>query len=291
MSGVVDAMDAGLYCLGKQNESALCSSTAQNMSTLVAYGTCAMWTLVVWHKFTDGDFSIVLTLSSIIQCLGFFLLTIKVRYHKNVSGLSSKCLEMYIIFFIFRLASTLLKNGYLPIDRSGDWVYQTADIFSMIVVLQLLYAIHKTYPDTYQSQHDTLEIFKAIPLCMFVAIFVKGDLNSSPFFDWVWTTSMLLDTISMLPQLWLLTKMGGKVEAMTAHFVAAICVSRALAFTFWLYGYSEILPAGHTVNVAGYSIITAHSIQLLLCADFMYYYVKGMFVGGSRTVMLPHIEV
>jgi len=291
MSGIVDAMDAGLHCLGKQNESALCSSTAQNVSTLVAYGTCAMWLLVVWHKFTDGDFSIVLTLSSIIQCLGFSLLTIKVRYHRNVSGLSSKCLEMYVIFFIFRLASTLIKNGYLPIDQSGDWVYQTADIFSMIVVLQLLYTMHKTYPETYQSSHDTLEIFKAIPLCMFVAIFVKGDLNSSPFFDWVWTTSMLLDTISMLPQLWLLTKMGGKVEAMTAHFVASICVSRALAFTFWLYGYSEILPAGHTVNVAGYSIITAHSIQLLLCADFMYYYVKGMFVGGSRAVVLPTMEV
>jgi len=284
-------MDMGMQCMGKQNVETLNSSAAQNVSTLIAYGTCAAWCMVVYHQFTDHDFSVVLSLSSIVQCLGFFLLSIKVRYDKSVSGLSSKSLEMYVIFFVFRLSSTLLKNGYLPIDRSGDWVYQTADVFSMIVVLQLLYAMHKTFPDTYQAQHDTLNIFKAIPVCMFIGIFIKGDLNSSPFFDWVWAVSMLLDTISMLPQLFLLTKMGGKVETMTAHFIACICVSRAMSFAFWLYGYSEIMPQGHTVNVAGYSIIVCHFLQLLLCADFMYYYLKGMISGGSRSVMLPNIEV
>merc|ERR1719473_1868779 len=185
-------------------------------------------------------------------------------------------------------------NGYLPIDRSGDWVYQTADIVSAVIVLQLLYTMHKTLAHSYSKEHDTLEIFKAIPVCAFLAIFVKGDLNSSPFFDWVWTMSMLLDTISLLPQLWLMTKQGGQIEVMTAHFVASQCISRGFAFSFWLYGYSEIMPAGHTVNVAGYTIMLAHAFQMLLCADFMYYYVKGFInkmSGGSGSVVLPTMEV
>jgi len=296
MSGIVTAMDAGFACMGKQNEAALMSAanskTGQRVSMLAAYLTCCAWVGLVFRHFTDGDFSIVLTMSAVVQCLGFFLLSIKVRYQKNAGGLSSKCLEMYIIFFVFRLSSTLIKNGYLPIDRSGDWVYQTADVVSAVIVLQLLYTMHKSLADTFTREHDTLDIFKAVPVCAFLAIFVKGDLNSSPFFDWVWTMSMLLDTVTLLPQLWMMTKQGGKIEVMTAHFVASQCVSRALAFSFWLYGYSEIMPAGHTVNIAGYSIMVAHSIQLLLCADFMYYYVKGMLNRmGERAVVLPNIEV
>merc|ERR1719253_100312 len=207
----------------------LCSSRAQNLSMFGAYAVVALWCMVVWHKFTDGDFSIVLTLSAIVQFLGFVLLTLKVRYQQSAAGLSSKTLEMYFIFFIFRLSSTLFKNGYLPIDRSGDWAYQSADVMSIFVVLHLLYVTHKTYGTTYQSQHDTLDIFKAIPGCMIAAFFLKGDLNSSPFFDWVWTSSLLFDTIAMLPQLWMMTKIGGKVDGMTSHYVVALSVSRGCA--------------------------------------------------------------
>ena len=32
------------------------------------------------------------------------------------------------------------------------------------------------------------------------------------FFDVVWTVSLWLDTITMLPQLWMLTKLGGQVN-------------------------------------------------------------------------------
>lgn len=42
----------------------------------------------------------------------------EVKYQKTVAGLSSRTLEMYVVFFLFRLGSTLFKNGYLPIDRS-----------------------------------------------------------------------------------------------------------------------------------------------------------------------------
>lgn len=41
--------------------------------------------------------------------------------------MSSKMLEMYLIQLIFRLSSTLIKGGYLPIDRSGDHIYQARE--------------------------------------------------------------------------------------------------------------------------------------------------------------------
>merc|ERR1719213_254588 len=204
-------------------------------------------------------------MSSAVQCLGFFLLSRKVKFQNTVAGLSSRTLEMYVNFFMFRLGSTLFKNGYLPVDKSGDYVYQLGDIGSLLIVLNLLYAIHKRHKDTYQAEHDTLEAWKALPACILLAVFVHGDLNNSPFFDTVWTISLFLDTISMLPQLFMLTKLGGQVESLTSHFVAAIVVSRVLSFAFWLYGFKELVPLKGGANIAGYTILISHSLQLLLC--------------------------
>jgi len=290
MSAIVDVMDC-VMSIGCKNPEQQCSlQTRHKASTCAAYAVFFVATVVVMHKFTDGDFSVVLTMSSAVQCLGFFLLSLKVKYQKTVAGLSSRTLEMYVVFFLFRLGSTLFKNGYLPIDRSGDYVYQMGDIGSLVIVLNLLYSVHKRHKDTYQAEHDTLQILKAIPACILLAFFAHGDLNNSPFFDTVWTVSLFLDTISMLPQLWMLTKLGGQVESLTSHFVAALVVSRILSFAFWLYGFKEIAPLNGKANIAGYTIIAAHSFQLLLCADFMYYYVKGM-AKANRAMVLPTFDV
>merc|ERR1719473_101151 len=228
-------------------------------------------------------------MSSAVQCLGFFLLSLKVHYQKSVAGLSRRMLEMYVLFFVFRLSSTLVKNGYLPIDRSGDHIYQLGDIGSLLIVLGLIYTMRKSCVDSYQSEFDTLEIWKFLPACVLLALVCHGDLNNSPFFDTVWTISLFLDTISMLPQLFMLTKLGGQVESLTSHYVASLTVSRLLSFAFWLYGYKELVPLKGGPNIAGYTILISHTLQILLCADFMYYYAKGMKKGAQMT--LPTFEV
>jgi len=286
MSAIVDAMDfaANFWC---KNPEKICVKSRLHATSLMAYTVFFMSCVVVMHKFTDGDFSIVLTMSSKVQCLGFLLLALKVHYQRSVAGLSLKTLEMYVLFFITRLSSTLVKNGYLPIDRSGDWVYQMGDIGSLVLVLGLIYKMRTS--DTYQAEFDTLEIWKFIPACVLLALVCHGDLNNSPFFDTVWTVSLFLDTISMLPQLFMLTKLGGQVEALTSHYVASLTVSRLLSFAFWLYGYKELVPLKGGVNIAGYTILISHTLQILLCADFMYYYAKSMKKGAQMT--LPVFEV
>jgi len=291
MSAIVNLMDLAASFVNKDITSQCSSESRHNTSTLAAYAVFFMCVVVVMHKFTDGDFSITLTMSSAVQCLGFFLLALKVKQQKSVAGLSRRTMEMYVIFFVFRLTSTLFKNGYLPIDRSGDWVYQLGDIGSLVIVLNLLYTMCRTHKDTYQSEFDTLEIFKFIPACVVLALCFHGDLNNSRFFDTVWTISLFLDTISLLPQLWMLTKVGGKVDLLTSHFVALMVISRLLSFAFWVYGYKELVPLKGGANIAGYTILISHSVQILLCADFMYYYVKGMSKTSNRGMVLPTFDV
>jgi len=263
----------------KMSES-LASAQQGHVSTGCAYFVCLMIVSVVLRQFSDRDFSTVLTLGSVVQCLGFFLLLQKVKQQKSVAGISSKMLEMYVLVFAFRLSSTLIKQGYLPIDRSGDYIYQAADIASLMLVFQLLWKVHKVYNITYQSSHDTLNIWRAVPVAVLMGVMFHGNLNKSAFFDTTWTIAMNLDTIAMLPQYFMLVKQAGEVEALTAHFVACIVVSRACSLAFWYYGYKELAPKKNKKptggwNIAGWMILFCHGTQLLMSTDFMYHYVSS----------------
>merc|ERR1719311_314199 len=122
-----------------------------NLFILVSYAVYAACALGVWTHFSDGDFSYVCFASGGTQTLAFFLLMHKVRMTRSAAGISSKTLQVYVLAFGFRLSSTLVKNGYLPVDRSGDWAYQASDIASLLLVMQLMFFIHKRHADTYQA--------------------------------------------------------------------------------------------------------------------------------------------
>lgn len=254
------------------------------------YFTFTMCMVIVMRLFSDGDFSGIYTLGVAVQCLGFYLLLAKVDRHRSVAGISAKTLQIYVLVFVFRLCSTMVRNGYLPMDRSGDWVFQAADIVSLAMAIRLLRSIYGTHRATYQEDYDTMPIARMIPPCILLAIFCHGNLNRHFLYDTVWTISMNLDTIAMVPQLWMLAKIGGEVEGMTSHFVAALAFSRACAFSFWIYGYTALAPKGKSAgpNYAGYQLISAHAMQVLLSLDFLYYYLTARMKG--KRMQLPTVE-
>jgi len=277
--------------LPKQSDASTVASTG------CSYFVFMMCVGVVLRHFSDRDFSTVLTLGAGVQCLAFYLLLQKVKRQRSVAGISSKMLEMYVLVILLRLSSTLIKQGYLPVDRSGDYVYQAADIVSLYLVFQLLWCCHKTHKVTFQADQDSLEIWRAVPVLVILAVCLHGNLNKSAFFDTTWTLGMYLDTIAMLPQYFMLVKNGGEVEALTSHFVALVVLSRACSFAFWYYGHKELAPrpgknAGLVnnatgLNIAGWLIVACHSVQLLLSADFMYHYVSSAM--GKVKMVLPPI--
>lgn len=240
--------------------------------------------VVVYCLFSDAGYSSVLTLGSALQCFAFYSLLQRVERMKSVAGISMKTLELYVLYLIMRLACTLVRSGYLPVDRSGDWVYQAGDIASLAIVFRLLnYFNDPSMRKTYQEEYDSMDVWRALPACIGVAIFIHGHLNDSWFFDSLWQASTNVDTIAMIPQLWMLSKIGGEVDGMTAHFVGALFFSRACTFAFWFYGWKE-LRRGPGPNLAGGLLILCHTVQLALSADFLYYYLDAR-VKGKRLVL------
>jgi len=260
----------------------------EGFSLCAAYGTFLLTLLVVLWQISDMNFSVVCTIGSGLQCLAFILLALKMRAAKSARGISAKSLQIYVLVFVCKLTSTLNKEGYLPIDKTGDWVYQVCDLVTLLLVLLLLGRIYTTNASTYSQDADSFRIAPMLAVCLGAALLLKGDLNRSLLYDTAWMLSVALDTVAMVPQLWLLSKLGGAVDALTSHFIALLFASRALIFAFWFVGYPELAPL-EGWNACGYAHVVLHFTQLLLCADFIYYYVKAGI--NQEALVLPELDV
>merc|ERR1719440_634121 len=157
--------------------------SAMSSSIMLCYLGFLMFWCFVWALRTNRHFSSVATIGAVLQCLGLTVMSIKVQGQKSVKGLSSQMLVMLFMMLCMRLCCTCVANGYIPVDKSGDKMYQLMDIGSLVNVVHLLYCVHKTYVHSYQEEQDSLPIIPMLPPCVVLACFVHGWFNKSFFFD------------------------------------------------------------------------------------------------------------
>lgn len=273
------------------------NSRNRNSAATLTYALFALAAFFVVTWVTDGDFSAVLTASVSMQCLGLLQLYIQVWYRKSACGVSLKSMELFTLVFAARLFVTSFKNGYLPVDSTGDHIHQFADVLSLVLSALLVYSLRVTHKHTYLRESDTMPSSWILPASIVMAMCVHAHLNHSFFWDTTWFVSLYLETFALLPQLWMMTKIGGEVEGMTAHFVACTAASKALAWIVWYVGYGE-LAVGYmnidgssegTTNWGGYAIMFSYTAQVVMCADFAYHYVAAVI--ADRKMLLPVASV
>jgi len=257
----------------------------ESLGTFVLYVLFLSAMAVVFRQCSDRDFSSVLTAGAASSAFGFAILLYKVRMTGSVAGLSARSLELYALFYAFRLLSTCRKNGYIPVDRSGDWLYQSLDCCALLLVLQLLYAVHVTRRRAYQHHIDlSPEMWRAAPALMTLGFFVHGDLNHNVTYDIVWQISLNFQTVALLPQLYMMYKLP-RVEALNAHYVAAITAGNFCAFLFWFWGFVEIGPVEGQASFGGWVVIGCHTCMLLQSAEFMIKYLRVALTAGHEDVL------
>jgi len=258
----------------------------QSGAVTLCYLVFAFAWFQIFGNFSSRCFTAIVTAGSLVQCLGFLLLSVKVAATKSVAGLSSKSMTLFVLHFTTRLTSTSIKNGYIPVDATGDYVYQLLDFCSLLLVLQLLFRMHKTHAYTYQEEHDTLPLTPFVVPCVVLGLCVHGTFNKSFFFDSVWQISANFEAFTLVPQLWMMAKMGGKVDSVTSHWVVCIVLSGVLTFTFWWWTAVELNKRGPCLAYP--LILGLQGLRLILGADFMYYYTLACF--GGRDVVLPDMD-
>ena len=88
------------------------------------------------------------------------------------------------------------------------------------------------------------------------------------YFQILWTFSIYLEAVAILPQLFMITKTG-EAETITSHYLFALGSYRGLYILNWIYRYYS---EGFFDPIA----VIAGCIQTVLYCDFFYLYItKG----------------
>merc|ERR1719375_2720620 len=114
-----------------------------------------------------------------MQCLSFALLGLQIFAKGSMRGVSMQTLLLEVVSLCCRLASTLVKQGYLPVDATGDYIYQAADICSLLMVLYLLHLGYGELSRTYQAEADDFSVVKLALGALVLACICHADMNHS----------------------------------------------------------------------------------------------------------------
>lgn len=275
----------------------------KNYSNLLLYFGLIVGILIFYHAMSDGDFSFLLTLGSVIRTFAFGILLAKIVANKSVNGISLKMIELYIIVFGCRLSSILFYEGYLPFDSSGDYLYRGMEIAGCVLCTVIAIFTVTLYKDTYQSDSDSFGAILGLPSSIGIvwvmvpaaclALIFHPSLNSNMLTDVAWTFALALESTAILPQIIMFIKnlkeaskkgkdtdQGGWVS----HILACLGLARLIHLVFWISSYTELndkfnsSPGGSHV---GHFVVFSQCVQLLLMCDFLFYYVKGVASGGD----------
>merc|ERR1719265_3095884 len=118
-----------------------------------------------------------------VQCLGMVLLGLQVISTGSASGISAKALSLDALAICCRLSNTVWLNGYLPVDASGDYIFQAIDVCSLAIIGWLLYQVLVEKKHTYQAEEDSLSIMPMIVGSLVLAALLHANMNNRPFFD------------------------------------------------------------------------------------------------------------
>jgi len=259
---------------------------------IFAYLSFGAFSGSVYHFVAQREFSSILTMAVIAQAMAIAFLCIQVLWNKSAAGISANALKLDGIAIALRMPATVWSEGYLPMDKSGDYLYQVVDFCSVMMILFLLHRVLVKQRSTYQASEDSFSIGPLLLLSAAFAAIFHGNAADNPLFDTCWMAGLYVGAGAVLPKLWLVTRTGGKADAMSCHYIAAMGASRALSGVFmwearaditcdkWITGFDHAIVF----------IMLGHAVHLLLLFDFSCSYIRSIAKYGITTGKAVSIE-
>ncbi|XP_024984725.1 ER lumen protein-retaining receptor-like isoform X1 [Cynara cardunculus var. scolymus] len=189
------------------------------------------------------------------------VLLLKIHTIKSCAGVSLKTQELYAMVFATR---------YLDIFTDFISVYNT--IMKLIFLgssFSIVWYIrhHRVVRRSYDKDQDTFRHYFLMLPCLILALLVNEKLT---FKEVMWTFSLYLEAVAILPQLVLLQRTRN-IDNLTGQYVFLLGAYRALYILNWIYRYFTEPHFVHWISISW----IAGVVQTLLYADFFYYYFES----------------
>ncbi|XP_071108004.1 ER lumen protein-retaining receptor 2 isoform X2 [Haliotis cracherodii] len=197
--------------------------------------------------------------------LAIVLLLLKMWKTRSCAGISGKSQILFALVFTSR---------YLDLFTSFISIYNTAmKLFFLTSSFFTVFLMFMKFRATYDSNHDTFRMeFLVVPVGG-LAFLVNHEF--SPL-EILWTFSIYLESVAILPQLFMVSKTG-EAETITSHYLFALGSYRALYIFNWLYRY-------YFEGFFDLIAVVAGCVQTILYCDFFYLYITKVLKGKKLSL-------
>jgi len=198
--------------------------------------------------------------------LAIVLLLLKIWKTRSCAGISGKSQILFLVVFVSR---------YLDLVTSFISLYNTTmKIFFITSAAATVYLMYFKFKATYDGNHDTFRIEFLLGPSVLLALLLNHEFS---LMEILWTFSIYLESVAILPQLFMVSKTG-EAESITSHYLFALGSYRALYILNWIYRY-------YTESFYDIIAIVAGCVQTILYCDFFYLYITKVLKG--KRLQLP----
>jgi len=205
-------------------------------------------------------------LGDLSHLLAIFILLLKIWKTRSCAGISGKSQVLFFLVFVTR---------YLDLVTNFVSVYNTTmKIFFIASAAGTVYLMFVKFKATYDGNNDTFRAEFLLGPITILALVLNHEFSAMEI---LWTFSIYLESVAILPQLFMVSKTG-EAETITSHYLFALGSYRALYIVNWVYryyfeGFYDIIA------------ISAGVVQTVLYCDFFYLYVTKVMAG--KNLVLP----
>ena len=147
-------------------------------------------------------------------------------------------------------------------------------VFFIASAAATVYLMYVKFRATYDGNHDSFRVEFLLAPVAILAMVLNNEFSAM---EVLWTFSIYLESVAILPQLFMVSKTG-EAETITSHYLFALGSYRALYILNWIYRY-------HFENTYDPIAIVAGCVQTVLYCDFFYLYITKVMKGKS--LVLP----
>ncbi|KAI8122901.1 ER lumen protein retaining receptor [Lucilia cuprina] len=194
------------------------------------------------------------------------ILLLKIWKTRSCAGISGKSQILFALVYLTRYLD--LFTTYVSLYNS---VMKVVFLASSGATVYLMYVKFKA---TYDHNHDSFRLEFLLVPCVLLSLLINHEFT---VMEVLWTFSIYLESVAILPQLFMVSKTG-EAESITSHYLFALGSYRALYLLNWVYRY---IVESHYDLIA----IFAGVVQTILYCDFFYLYITKVLKG--KKLQLP----
>ncbi|KAH9047333.1 ER lumen protein retaining receptor [Lactarius hengduanensis] len=185
----------------------------------------------------------------------------KIQTSRSCRGISFKTQALYATVFIMRYLDLFHPSQFSLYNIVMKLFFITSSVYT-------LFLMKVRFRPTNDPSIDTFRVEYLVGPALILALIFNYSYKLVEVF---WSFSIFLESVAILPQLFILQRTG-EAETITTHYLAALGAYRGLYIPNWIYRY-------FVDDVVDPISIMAGLVQTGLYLDFFYVYFTRVLQG------------